>query len=80
MTTEHPDQLQDYIALKQIRRGSKQAIEDKAIETYHKAIDEGRGKEEAEEEYFKHFNKSYGQQELTGVSGSIKTGIDSCPH
>jgi hypothetical protein len=52
----HPDTLADYIAFKQIRRGSKQAIEDKAIEAYHKALDEGRGKEKAENEYFKHFN------------------------
>lgn len=56
-TTQHPDALADYIALKQIRRGSQQAIEDAAIEAYHKALDEGRGKEEAEKEYFKHFNK-----------------------
>jgi hypothetical protein len=64
----HPDTLTDYIALKQIRRGSMQAIEDKAIESYHKALDEGRGKEEAESEYFKHFNNNHGQQEHTGVS------------
>jgi hypothetical protein len=60
---EHPDTLADYIALKQIQRGSKQAIEDKAIESYHKALDEGRGKEEAEEEYFKHFNKATHEKE-----------------
>lgn len=54
----HPDALTDYIALKQIRRGSQQAIEDAAIESYHKALDEGRGKEEAEKEYFKQFNKT----------------------
>ena len=53
----HPDQLSDYHALKQIRVGSKQAIEDSAIESYHKALDEGRGKREAEEEYFSFFNK-----------------------
>jgi hypothetical protein len=70
--TDHPDTLTDYHALKHIRRGSKQAIEDKAIEAYHKALDEGRSKEEAEEEYFKHFNNSHGQQEHTGVSGSRK--------
>jgi hypothetical protein len=71
----HPDQLQDYHRLKAIRRGSRQAIEDKAIEAYHRAIDDGRGREEAESEYFKHFNKnSHGQQEHTSVSGSgIKT-------
>lgn len=55
LNLQHPDTLTDYIAFKQIRRGSQQSIEDKAIEAYHKAIDEGRGKEEAEEEYFKHF-------------------------
>jgi hypothetical protein len=54
MITDHPDTLCDYIALKQIRRGSKQAIEDKAIEAYHKALDEG-SREEAEEEYFSFF-------------------------
>lgn len=54
---DHPDALADYIALKEIRRGSKQAFEDKAIAAYHKALDEGRGKEDAEKEYFKHFNK-----------------------
>jgi hypothetical protein len=53
----HPDQLTDWIKTKEIKRGSKQAIEDKAIEAYHKALDDGRGKEEAEGEYFKHFNK-----------------------
>jgi hypothetical protein len=53
----HPDTLHDYHRLKQIRRGSRQAIEDKAIEAYHRAIDEGRGREEAESEYFSFFNK-----------------------
>jgi hypothetical protein len=69
MTTQHPDALHDYIALKQIRRGSKQAIEDAAIEAYHKALDEGRGKEEAEKEYFKHFNnKLCASKETSGAS------------
>jgi hypothetical protein len=54
----HPDQLQDWIALKQIRRGSRQAIEDKAIEAYQRAIDEGRSREEAESEYFSFFNNT----------------------
>jgi hypothetical protein len=51
----HPDAITDWIRAKQIRRGSMQAIEDKAIAAYHKALDEGRGREEAEKEYFKHF-------------------------
>lgn len=53
----HPDHLQDWIKTKQIRRGSMQAIEDKAIAAYHKALDEGRGREEAEQRYFSFFNK-----------------------
>jgi hypothetical protein len=58
----HPDQITDRIKTKERRRGSLQAIEDKAIAAYHKALDEGRGKDEAEGEYFKHFNKnSHGQ-------------------
>jgi hypothetical protein len=68
---DHPDQLTDYHRLKQIRRGSRQAIEDSAIESYHKAIDEGMSREEAESEYFKQFNKnSHGKQEHTGVSSA----------
>lgn len=50
----HPDTTQAYHALKQITRGSRQAIEDKAIEAYHKALSEGR--EEAEKQYFETFN------------------------
>lgn len=57
---EHPDQVSDYHNLKQIRRGSMQAIEDKAIEEYMKVY-ETIGKEEAEKEFFKHFNKGYGE-------------------
>jgi hypothetical protein len=52
---EHPDLLSDYHALKQIQRGGRQAIEDKAIEAYHAAYEQGR--EEAEKRYFEHFNK-----------------------
>jgi hypothetical protein len=64
LNLQHPDTLTDYIALKQIRRGSKQAIEDKAIEAYHKALDDG-SREEAEREFFKHFNKGYGASSNT---------------
>jgi hypothetical protein len=65
----HPDTLTDYHALKAIRRGSRQAIEDKAIESYHKAIDEGMSREEAEIEYFKHFNyKPCESKETSAVS------------
>lgn len=51
---EHPDTPAAYHALKQIQRGSMQAIEDKAIAAYLKAYDE-QGREEAEKQYFEHF-------------------------
>jgi hypothetical protein len=57
----HPDHHTDFSRLKAIRRGSRQAIEDKAIEAYMKVFEEV-GKEEAEQEYFKHFNNSHGKQ------------------
>lgn len=62
--TPHPDQLSDWIKTKEIRRGSKQAIEDKAIAAYHKALDDGRGREEAERIFFKHFQKSNNGKEM----------------
>jgi hypothetical protein len=54
--TPHPDTLTDYHRLKQIRRGSMQAIEDKAIAEYMRVYEE-QGREAAEETFFKHFNK-----------------------
>lgn len=53
---EHPDTLTDYATFKAIQKGSKQAIEDKAIAAYMKAYEE-RGKEEAEKIFFSFFNK-----------------------
>jgi hypothetical protein len=53
----HPDTLHDLSRLKAIRRGSRQAIEDKAIEAYQKAYEE-QGKEEAERVYFSFFNNN----------------------
>ena len=55
--TSHPDLLTDWIKTKEIKRGSKQATEDKAIAAYHKALDDGRTKEEAEKIFFSFFNK-----------------------
>lgn len=69
MTPEHPDTLTDYSRLKSIRRGSRQAIEDKAIEAYHRAYEE-RGREEAEKQYFEHFNNSHGKQKFTSLSAA----------
>lgn len=52
----HPDTHQDYARFKAIEKGSKQAIEDKAIAAYMKAYEE-KGKEEAEKVFFSFFNK-----------------------
>lgn len=57
ITEPHPDRYTDYARLKAIRRGSKQAIEDKAIAAYMQAYEEV-GKEEAEKVYFSFFNKA----------------------
>ena len=54
--TPHPDTHLDYARFKAIQKGSKQAIEDKAIAAYMKAYEE-RGKEEAEKVFFSFFNK-----------------------
>lgn len=61
LPTDHPDLPVAYDALKQIKRGAMQAIEDKAIAEYMKAYEE-RGREEAEKIYFDHFNKSHGKE------------------
>lgn len=53
----HPDHISDYHRLKQIRRGSMQAIEDKAIAEYMR-VHEEEGREAAEEVYFNHFTNS----------------------
>lgn len=53
----HPDHLTDYATFKAIQKGSKQAIENKAIAAYMLAYEE-RGKEEAEKVFFSFFNKS----------------------
>jgi hypothetical protein len=57
----HPDTAQDFYRLKQIQRGGRQAIEDKAIAEYMRVYDE-EGREAAEKIFFKHFNKDHGKQ------------------
>jgi hypothetical protein len=57
MTPEHPDHHTNYARLKAINRGSRQAIEDKAIAEYMRVFDE-QGREEAEEIYFSFFNNN----------------------
>ena len=54
----HPDALTDLIKTKEIKWGGMQAIEDKAIESYHRALSEGKSKEEVERIYFSFFNKA----------------------
>lgn len=61
--TPHPDTLTDYARFKAIQRGSKQAIEDKAIAEYLKAYEE-KGKEESEKVFFSLFNKQHGKETL----------------
>jgi len=53
----HPDRVSDWIKAKERKRGSMQAIEDKAIAEYMIVFDE-KGREAAEKEFFKHFNKA----------------------
>jgi hypothetical protein len=53
----HPDYLTAYQQAKAIRLGSMAALDDTAIKAYHDALDEGRSREEAEQIFFKHFNK-----------------------
>jgi hypothetical protein len=57
MTPDHPDTTTAWQQAKEIRRGGMQAADDRAMEAYWRAIEEGRSKKEAEEEFFKHFNK-----------------------
>lgn len=54
---QHPDTHTNYRALKQIRRGSRQAADTAAMEAMYDAIEAGRSKEEAE----KVFNDTYKQ-------------------
>lgn len=59
MTQEHPDLLADYHRLKQIQKGSKQALETTAMNAMWEALDNGATKEEAEKVFFNHFNNEH---------------------
>lgn len=65
----HPDTHQDYATFKAIERGSKQAIEDKAIAAYMKAYEEV-GKEEAEIVFFSFFNKHNNGSDSNSMEGN----------
>jgi hypothetical protein len=54
----HPDLITDYRALKKIRIGAHQAVEDQAIAAYHEAY-ESDGREAAEKKYFETFKEFY---------------------
>lgn len=62
----HPDTAQAYHALKQIKKGAMQAIEDKAIEAYMRAYEE-QGREEAEKVFFSFFNNIHGKENVLQV-------------
>jgi hypothetical protein len=55
----HPDTTADWHAYKQRTRSAHQAIEDKAIDAYHKTLESGGSKKEAEEQYSLIFQKIY---------------------
>jgi hypothetical protein len=57
----HPDTIHDYRALKKIRVGAHQGIEDQAIKAYHDAY-ETEGREAAEAKYFETFKRAYGKE------------------
>lgn len=61
---DHPDTLTDYYRLKQIKKGSKQAIEDRAMNAMYDAIERGESKEEAEKVFVNHFNKDHGKENV----------------
>jgi len=50
---QHPDTLSDWAAFKNINCGGKQAIYDIAIAAYHKSLEQGDTKQQAEDIYFK---------------------------
>jgi hypothetical protein len=50
--TPHPDALSDYHAFKAIKRGSKQAADDRAMEAMWQALEAGASKEEVEKVFF----------------------------
>lgn len=57
MNIEHPDTLQDFYRLKSIEKGGMQALETTAMNAMCDAIEEGKGREEAEKVFFSFFNK-----------------------
>jgi hypothetical protein len=58
ITEPHPDLITDYRALKKIRVGAHQGVEDQALKAYHEAYDSD-GREAAEAKYFETFKSAY---------------------
>lgn len=67
--TEHPDLLLQQSQAKQITRGGTQFADDKAMDAYWQAIDEGMNKDEAGEV----FNDTY-KKCLNGTNTSTVEG------
>jgi hypothetical protein len=56
METQNPIlELEQQASLKSSGRGGRIALEDKALEAYHEALDSGLSKEEATKQYFQAF-------------------------
>lgn len=57
MIPEHPDTSLDWESLKAINRGGTQSADDRAMDAYWRAINEGRSKEEAAVIFFNAYLK-----------------------
>lgn len=57
MNVEHPDTALDWESLKAIHRGGMQSADDRAMEAYWKAIEEGKSVDEAGEVFVKTYQK-----------------------
>jgi hypothetical protein len=49
LNLSHPDELKDWQDLKALKRGSRQAADDHAMDAMWEAIESGKSKEEANE-------------------------------
>lgn len=67
LNLEHPDLLANQAATKAIARGGSETLENIAIAAYMRVFDE-KGREAAEETFFKHFNK--------GKDGASRTAME----
>lgn len=61
----HPDEITDWKALKEIRRGARQAIDDEAIEAYLRVYRETKDEQKAGEANRLVYQKYYGNGNQT---------------